>query len=36
MVRLEASPFLGEIEAELLALRRAVPRRSAERQLSLY
>ncbi|MGO4125387.1 UvrD-helicase domain-containing protein [Inquilinus sp. YAF38] len=38
MVRLEASPFLGEIEAELLAHRRAdpAPRRSADRQLSLF
>ncbi|TSD89578.1 AAA family ATPase [Mycobacterium sp. KBS0706] len=38
MVRLEASPFLGEIEAELLAHRRPdpAPRRPAERQLSLF
>jgi uncharacterized protein (TIGR00375 family) len=38
MVRLEASPFLGEIEAELLAHRRAdpAPRRPADRQLSLF
>ena len=37
-VRLEASPFLGEIEAELLAHRRAdaAPRRPAEKQLSLF
>jgi uncharacterized protein (TIGR00375 family) len=37
-VRLEASPFLGEIEAELLAHRRPdqAPRRAAERQLSLF
>ncbi|HEY9347357.1 MAG TPA: ATP-dependent helicase, partial [Inquilinus sp.] len=37
-VRLEASPFLGEIEAELLAHRRPdpAPRRPAERQLSLF
>ncbi|OWJ67797.1 UvrD-helicase domain-containing protein [Inquilinus limosus] len=36
--RLEASPFLGEIEAELLAHRRAdpAPRRPAEKQLSLF
>jgi DNA helicase-2/ATP-dependent DNA helicase PcrA len=38
MVRLEASPFLGEIETELLAHRRPdpAPRRAAERQLSLF
>ncbi|WP_342235778.1 UvrD-helicase domain-containing protein [Inquilinus sp. OTU3971] len=37
-VRLEASPFLGEIEAELLAHRRSdpAPRRPADRQLSLF
>ncbi|MGF6230676.1 DNA helicase-2/ATP-dependent DNA helicase PcrA [Inquilinus ginsengisoli] len=37
-VRLEASPFLGEIEAELLAHRRPDParRRPADRQLSLF
>ncbi|MFE0759411.1 ATP-dependent helicase [Inquilinus sp. NPDC058860] len=37
-VRLEVSPFLGEIEAELLAHRRPdpAPRRPAERQLSLF
>ena len=37
-VELEASPFLGEIEAELLAYRRAdpAPRRPADRQLSLF
>jgi hypothetical protein len=37
-VRLEASPFLGEIEAEPLAHRRPnpAPRRPAERQLSLF
>ncbi|MGK9165089.1 UvrD-helicase domain-containing protein [Inquilinus limosus] len=37
-VRLEPSPFLGEIEAELLAHRRPdpAPRRPAERQLSLF
>ncbi|MGK9234375.1 UvrD-helicase domain-containing protein [Inquilinus limosus] len=38
MARLDPSPFLGEIEAELLAPRRAdpAPRRPAERQLSLF
>jgi DNA helicase-2/ATP-dependent DNA helicase PcrA len=38
MVRFEPSPFLGEIEAELLAHRRAdpAPRRPADRQLTLF
>jgi hypothetical protein len=38
MVRFEPSPFLGEIEAELLAHRRQDPRprRPAEKQLNLF